>query len=121
MRRHRAVRRAILTVLALGLGPAIAARADDPWVGRKVITRYGAVLRVGRQVVDDEGRGKELARGKEQRKLRVYRVEHAEGPWLWLVAEQVGVRGWVKAEWVIPFDRAIDYFTAEIRRQPGRA
>ena len=43
-------------------------------------------------------------------------VERAEGPWLWVVAGDV--RGWVKAADVIPFDRAIDHFTAEIRDHP---
>ena len=95
MRQQRTVRRAMAAVLAMAFGPAIVARADDPWVGRRVITRYGAVLKVGRQVVDDEGRGRASSRGIDQRIFRVYRVEQVNGRWLWLVEEGGGTRaGW---------------------------
>jgi tetratricopeptide (TPR) repeat protein len=83
-----------------------AAGADDgAGVGARVILRsWSATLKVADKVV---------ARGDIQ---RVYRVDRVSGPWLWLVADDV--RGWVKDEEVIPFDRAIDHFTAEILRQP---
>jgi tetratricopeptide (TPR) repeat protein len=93
--------------------------SSDSWVGKRVITRYGTVLQVGGQVVDDEGRGKNLARGKEIRDCRVYRVERVNGPWLWLVAEGSGVKGWAQAANVIPLDQAIDYITNRIRANPG--
>jgi len=79
------------------------------------------VLQVGNQVVDDEGRGKNLARGKDQNVFRIYEVEQANGPWLWLVAEGSGVKGWAPAANVILFDQAIDYITNQIRANPGAA
>ncbi len=114
--------RAILIVFLLGTGPAVAPAAEpDPWVGKRVITKYGTVLKVGKAVVDDADWGKNLARGKDQNVSRVYRVERTNGPWLWLVAEESGARGWMQAAQVIPFDQAIDYITAEIRANPGVA
>ena len=86
-----------------------------------MITEYGTVLQVGNQVVDDEGRGKNLARGKDQEVFRIYKVEQANGPWLWLVAEGSGVKGWAPAANVIPLDQAIDHFTNLIRANPGAA
>jgi tetratricopeptide (TPR) repeat protein len=47
---------------------------------------------------------------------RVFRVERAEGPWLWVIAD--GIRGWVKATDIIPFDQALEHFTAAIRDHP---
>ena len=103
-------------------GPApLQAQAENGWIGKRVITQYGTVLQVGNQVVDDEGRGKNLARGKEQKVFRIYKVEQANGPWLWLVAEGSGVKGWAPAANVILFDQAIDYITNQIRANPGAA
>jgi len=97
------------------------AQTGDSWLGKRVITRYGAVLRVGTQVVDDEDRGKNLARGKERNTFRIYRVERTKDGWLWLVAEQGGARGWVRTEWVIALDQAVDYCTNRIRANSGVA
>ena len=92
------------------------------WVGRRVFTRYGTLLKVGRQVVDDEGRGRaRAASGKDRRASRVYRVERAEGPWLWLVSETQGASGWVKAADVVPSEWAVDVATAAIRANPAAA
>ena len=97
------------------------AQAENDWIGKRVITQYATVLQVGNQIVNDEGRGKNLARGKEQNIFRIYKVEQANGPWLWLVAESSGVKGWAPAANVILFDQAIDYITAQIRANPGAA
>jgi tetratricopeptide (TPR) repeat protein len=98
------------------------ARAGDDWMGRRVITHYGTVLKVGRAVVDDAKRGQNLAvSGREKREVRVYRVRAVNGPWLWLVAETGGARGWAKVEQVIPIEQAIDYFTDQIRANPSSA
>jgi tetratricopeptide (TPR) repeat protein len=94
-------------------------QAEIGWIGKRVITTYGTVLRVGDQVVDDAGRAKNLARGKEQQAFRIYRVEQVKGPWLWLVAEGSGVKGWAPAANVILFDQAIEYITNRIRANPG--
>ena len=113
----------LLAVLAgiLAEPVPLQAQAENGWIGKRVITQYGTVLQVGNQVVDDEGRGKNLARGKEQNVFRIYKVEQANGPWLWLVAEGSGVKGWAPAANVILFDQAIDYITNQIRANPGAA
>lgn len=87
---------AVLVVLMLAPAQHSLARqpAENNWIGKRVITQYGTVLQVGNRVVDDEDRGKNLARGKEGGAFRIYKVEQANGPWLWLVAEGSGVKGW---------------------------
>ena len=114
--------KAVLLLAGILAGPApLQAQAENGWIGKRVITQIGTVLRVGNQVVDDEGRGKELARGKNQNVFRTYLVEQANGSWLWLVAEGSGVKGWAPAANVILFDQAIDYITNQIRANPGAA
>ncbi len=99
---------------------AAAGQEDRGGAGTRVITKFGTVLTVGRQVVDDERRH-ESARGVERGSFRVYRVEVVNGPWLWLVAEKEDVRGWVKAEQVVPLDEAIRDYTEELREHPSSA
>ena len=107
-----------LTLLSVLSGDRMVALAQQPaensHVGKRVITQPGTVLKVGNQVVDDEGLGKELARGKNQNEFRTYMVEQANGPWLLLVAEGSSVKGWAPAANVILFDQAIDYITGQI-------
>ena len=94
---------------------------NSGWIGKRVITHFGAVLQIGNQVVDDEKRSTNLAdSGKDRNSFRVYRVDQVNGNWLWLKAEKEGVEGWVKAEFVIPYDQAIDYFTQQIRANPSQ-
>jgi len=114
--------KAVLLLAGILAGPApLQAQAENGWIGKRVITQYGTVLQVGNQVVDDEGRGKNLARGKDQNVFRIYKVEQANGSRLWLVAEGSGVKGWAPAANVILFDQAIDYITNQIRANPGAA
>src|SRR5271165_3600070 len=112
-----------LTLLSVLSGDRMVALAQQPaensLVGKRVITQPGTVLKVGNQVVDDEGLGKELARGKNQNVFRTYMVKQANGPWLWLVAEGSSAKGWAPAANVILFDQAIDYITGQIRANPG--
>lgn len=70
------------------------ARAQDPnsWIGRKVVTKR-KVLKVGGR--DDVH--------------RVFTVEQANGQGLRLVSGSVA--GWVMPDQVVPFDRALDYFS----------
>ena len=77
------------------------------WVGQRVITKYGTPLRFGSQVVYVDT------------VFRVYKVDRVKGDWLWLVAG--GVSGWVRSSEVVPFDHAVDYYTQEIRANPGSA
>ncbi len=96
------------------------AQTKDPWIGKRVITHYGTVLRVGNQVVDDETRGTHLnVSGRDRKLVRVYRVEQVNGNWLWLKAEKEGLAGWVQSAYVIPYDQAIDYYTDQIRANPN--
>ena len=110
----------LLVVLSGDRNVALAQQpAENSHVGKRVITQFGTVLKVGNQVVDDEGRSKELARGKNRRVFRTYTVEQVNGHWLLLVAEGSSVKGWAPAANVILFDRAIDYITGQIRANPG--
>src|SRR5271157_1147829 len=112
-----------LTLLVALSGDRIVALAQQPaensLVGKRVITQPGTVLKVGNQVVDDEGLGKERARGKNQNEFRTYMVKQANGPWLFLVAEGSSAKGWAPAANVILFDQAIDCITGQIRANPG--
>jgi tetratricopeptide (TPR) repeat protein len=95
---------------------------NSGWIGKRVITHYGAVLQIGNQVVDDEKRSTNLTvSGNDKRLFRIYRVEHVNGSWLWLKAEKEGVEGWMKAEFVIPYDQAIEYFTNQIQANPRQS
>jgi Flp pilus assembly protein TadD len=80
---------------------------DAPEVGTKVVTKKKASLRIDGQVVDDDS------------VFRVYTVEKVEGNSVLLKAGSVS--GWVESDGVVPFDRAVDYYTDQIREQPARA
>ena len=105
-------------VAAIG-GPALAGEGQA-WLGRRVITKFGAVLRVGKQVIDQESFDEIGARGS-RRLNRTWRVEQINGSWLWLVDEQSGLAGWVTADRVVPYEQALDYYTDEIRANPNNA
>ena len=75
-------------VFVLAIAGLAQAQAKDPWIGRRVFTKFGTILKVGGKVVDDEGRSKNIKiSGVDRNEVRVYRVEHAKGEWLWLQAE----------------------------------
>lgn len=112
---------AFLAMIALGTGASTAADDAGAWVGRRVIVKYGTVLQVDGKVVDDGGRKGNQARGREQATFRVYRVKQTSGPWLWIAAEGSGVKGWVKADDLVPLDGAVDYFTQQILDNPSDA
>jgi tetratricopeptide (TPR) repeat protein len=94
----------------------------DGWIGRRVFTRYGTTLKIGKTVVDDEGRGRAMdVSRKDRRSARIYRVEHVRWPWLWLASETQGVSGWAKIGEVVPIERAIDQAAAAVRANPSPA
>jgi tetratricopeptide (TPR) repeat protein len=104
--------RACGLALALALGAAFRApgadeKDDSRWVGTKVVTKYATPLMAGSRVVDPG-----LAH-------RVYNVEKASGGWLWLASGDV--RGWAPVDRVVPLDRAVEYYDAEIRQSPRAA
>ena len=113
--------------MRLAHSPSVAAAGPSPvkatgsGSGSSPSSGDSAVLKVGPRVVDDptsQRRCRGVASGQRRTVLRVYRVERASGPWLWLVPENAGVSGWVPVAKVVPFDRAIDYFTGVIRADP---
>src|SRR4051794_36579353 len=78
-------------------------------IGVEVVTKVETPLKVGNPGVDEGGVHRADTVVDEGRVHRVFTVEHVNGPWLWVVSGRVS--GWVKADQVIPFDRAIDYFS----------
>lgn len=89
MWRHVLVRLAILA----SLPPLMQGGPDGPvWVGRHVITKPGATLRIdGRDV-------------KPRRDQGSFTVEMARGAWLWVGSGDL--HGWVRAEDVVPQEEA---------------
>jgi tetratricopeptide (TPR) repeat protein len=107
----------VFALLATGLPGSSTAQTPREWVGKRVITKFGAVLQVDGQVIDNEKLENSPSTG--QRAIsRIYRVQQSNGPWLWLQDERSGIAGWVTAEWLIAYDQAIDYFTNQIRANP---
>jgi tetratricopeptide (TPR) repeat protein len=81
---------------------------EGSWVGKRVVQKYRDFqLKVENQVVNRKGR------------LETYRVEHVNGPWLWL--HSTGLSGWALADQVLPVERAIEFFTDHIRVNPRDA
>src|SRR5262249_47958048 len=83
------------------------AEDKSPWIGQKVVTKYRTSLGVGDRVVYDGN------------VFRVYRVEHVDGDWLWLTAGDVS--GWVGSGEGVSSDRAVDFYTQQIRANPRSA
>ena len=94
-------------LVVLLLSSAAFEEDDFPAVGQKVVTKQTTPLKEGDRVVD------------EDRVFRVYTVERVDGERLRLVAGKVS--GWVPANSVVLFDRAIDYFTRVIEDDPDAA
>lgn len=92
----------LLASAASGTGPA------DSWIGRKVIVKSSHVHpRIGAHVVDG---------GKD---FHIYRVGMVQREWLWVVSGEV--RGWIQAQEAIPYAKALDVITEQIRSHPTAA
>jgi tetratricopeptide (TPR) repeat protein len=89
-------------------------------VGKRVVLRNGAVLNDPKGGAE-AGRSRKPAAGRDRDALRVCRVEMANGAWLWLRDEDGPAQGWADASWVVPFERAVDFFTGRIRAEPAVA
>ena len=109
---------AITVCFVFGLHPPASAQDATGWVGKRIILQFGSVLKVGNAVVDNQ---KSVANGRGglRETSRIYRVEQVSGPWLWLKAEKEGASGWIRANEIILYDNAIDYFTNQIRANPS--
>ena len=113
-----AVRPLSLSVLlTLVLAPDLPAQDATGWVGKRVILQFNSVLRVGKDVVDNQ-KLEASGRGGLRETSRIYRVEHVNGPWIWLQAEKASAAGWIPAAEVILYDQAIEYFT---KSDPGQS
>jgi hypothetical protein len=111
----RCLAQVMACLVPLMMAHQVRAQPGSGGLGQRMITGSGTPLKIGRLVVDDGKRdAPSVSRG-----LWVYRVERVQGPWLWLVPEQEGKSGWVKAGQVVPYDKAIEYFTSEIRAHPN--
>jgi tetratricopeptide (TPR) repeat protein len=118
---RRSLRIALFALAMLATFPvATSAQVGQEWVGKRVITRFGAVLQADGLVVDDE-KLENRSRGGQRREFRIYRVEQVEGPWILIKQENGSAFGWITAGWLIPHDRAIDFFTNEIRANPDNS
>jgi tetratricopeptide (TPR) repeat protein len=83
-------------------------RGQNPnLVGRKVVTKYKTPLRVGDNVVNNDG------------EFRVFTVERVNGDWLWVV--EGSVSGWVRSVDVVPFEKSVEFYTRQIQASPDSA
>src|SRR5205807_2334906 len=73
----------------------------------EVLLKGNALVKAGRIVVDP------------QKDRRLYKVERTSGRWVWVASDTMS--GWVKADDIIPFATAADYYTDEIRKDPKAA
>jgi tetratricopeptide (TPR) repeat protein len=83
----------------------------------RVITRYGTELR--KSPTPDSGPARPKDSGAERETFSVYRIKSVDGRWVELISEDVLAIGWTRAENVIPYERAIDYYSAEIKAHPA--
>ena len=98
---------AILGLVLCFVAPSpVLARAEGDWVGKRVIPKSPVFrLQVQSQLIDPKSIG-------------FYRVEQIKGSWLWLRLEGWNIRGWAKADAVVPEDEGIDFFTRQIESNP---
>ncbi len=78
------------------------------WVGKRVVQKHknSPLYNEGRSV---PGSGENFS---------IYRVERVEGRRLWLKDEEAGHTGWADIDAVVPLDRAIAFFTDQLRACP---
>ena len=77
----------------------------ESWEGRRVmVVREGVQFRV-------KGESKNVPAPLGT----ILEVSSVNGQWLWFK----GQRGWMEQKDVVPYDKAIDHFTAEIQRDPS--
>ena len=84
-----------------------ASHALASWIGKKVVTKYGAPVRV------------ENPAAAPDKSFRIYTVQELRGEEVKLVAE--GAAGWIGSTEVVLLDQAIDFYTRELRNKPENA
>jgi tetratricopeptide (TPR) repeat protein len=75
------------------------------WIGQKVVIKYKYPVKAENRVVDDGSR------------FRIYTVARVNGDSLWVASGSI--EGWLPAGQVVPFDQAINFYSQEIRANPG--
>ncbi len=94
-------------VLAQEPGSKTPIQAPDPWIGKKVVTKYSVPVR-----------GISAESGPD-RIFRDYTVKERKGDQLRL--EYRGANGWIKATEVLLLDSAADFYSQEVRLKPTSA
>jgi tetratricopeptide (TPR) repeat protein len=97
--------------LAMSAHASLSAQENAGWIGKRVVQK-GARLTL-------TVNGEPVERGGEA--IDFYRVEQADGPSLLLKAETLGSSGWAAADNVLPADRALEFFSQQIRAHPTDA
>src|SRR5262245_16904508 len=86
----RLVRADVLAIIGVGVfldaRPTLLAQAENGWIGKRVVQKYADfTLKIENRV-------------NETNSVETYRVEHVNGPWLWLRVDGEGLSGWVLAD-----------------------
>jgi tetratricopeptide (TPR) repeat protein len=93
-------------ILIVAPRASLEARADQGWIGKRVIQKSrGFHLRLDNKVVDP-------------RSVEFYRVQQIDGKRILLKAEGIGLSGWASIDDVVPVDEAIEFFTNRVRSSP---
>ena len=100
------IRRAIVLAVVV-LPVCLFADEPSPWIGKNVVTKTEYSVKVGDRVVDD---------GSEP---HVYKVIQTRDDWLWV--RWGGNEGWLPINEVVAIDQGIDFFTQEIKSNPGNS
>lgn len=91
-----------LTILLITVLPSfLVAQERDPWLGKSVFVKEGAVAKVGNETVD------------RSKLLFPSTVGDVNGDWLWLG------RAWVQKKDVMEAQEALEFYTEQIRLSPG--
>ena len=103
----RMIKRLLIVLSLLVLPHLVVAQETSSWIGQKVVTKYGYSIKIGDRVVE------------KQNFFHVYTVQRANGDRLLVVSDSV--EGWIPASQVVRFDQAIDFYTQEIKANPGNS
>jgi hypothetical protein len=79
-------------------------QSPDSWIGKQVVTKYSAGVRVENQKPNPGWI------------FRVYTVQELKGTQVRLVSGSVS--GWIESTEVLLFDKPIDFYSQEIRSKP---
>jgi tetratricopeptide (TPR) repeat protein len=98
-------------VVVFTIPSAAFAQPEDPWLGKRVVQAFrDFTLRINDEPVERMGRT-----------IDVYQVERVEERSLWLKSEKQRVQGSASIDSIVPVERAIEYFTQQIRGGPQDA